>query len=154
MRNHYLYHLDNSFIFSFPESETRDLSDLPEKLTWKLKNATVLFFPESERFSISPGYLWDGCTPKIAIFDIGVLGIPDGILSKVNHKPKLYYASLIHDVLYQMLNSESKEGYRLPYSRLEIDRLFYNKMREAKFSLSRFYYRIVRLFGGLFMRLP
>ena len=48
------------------------------------------------------GYAWDGCTPKFAVFDIAI-GVPDGIPNKVTKKPKAYYASLLHDVLYQFL---------------------------------------------------
>ena len=46
------------------------------------------------------GYAWDGCTPKFSLWDICV-GTPDGVPNANTKKPKAYYASLLHDALYQ-----------------------------------------------------
>ncbi len=63
------------------------------------------------------GYAWDGCTPKFAMWDI-VIGTPDGIPNERTRKPKAYYASLVHDALYQFLDA------KLPLSRASADRVF------------------------------
>lgn len=91
------------------------------------------------------GYSWDGCTPKYSIFDI-VLGIPDGIPSEKTGKPKAYYASLLHDVLYQFL------GTGLPLSRAQIDQVFLDILSRDDFAPRWLYYAAVRCFGALFHR--
>ena len=53
------------------------------------------------RLIIPREYTWDGCTPKFSILDIFVIGTPDGIKNINTGKPKTYFASLVHDVLYQ-----------------------------------------------------
>ena len=46
------------------------------------------------------GYAWDGCTPKFEFLDF-VIGTPDGRLDYLTEKPITYYASLVHDAIYQ-----------------------------------------------------
>lgn len=89
------------------------------------------------------GYSWDGCTPKCAIFDI-VIGTPDGIPNEKTGKPKAYYASLLHDVLYQFLDVD------LPLSRAQIDHVFLDVLTRDCFAPRWLYYAAVRCFGGLF----
>lgn len=84
------------------------------------------------------GYTWDGCTPKFNVFDLFIIGTPDGIKDVKTGKPKTYYASLIHDALYQYLDS-------IPFSREEVDLLFY-EMLEG-FALRGIYYWFVKTFG-------
>ena len=91
------------------------------------------------------GYAWDGCTPKFWLLDL-VFGIPNGVVSSSTKKPKTYYASLIHDALYQFLS----DG--LPLSRGDADRCFLSLMTETDFLLRRPYYWAVRLFGEVFRR--
>jgi hypothetical protein len=91
------------------------------------------------------GYSWDGCTPKFSIFDI-VIGTPDGIPSEVTKQPKTYYASLLHDVLYQFLDD------RLPLPRAKVDQVFLEILTRDHFAPRWVYYYAVRLFGGLFHR--
>ena len=88
------------------------------------------------------GYAWDGCTPKFAIFDI-VIGTPDGMPNLHTTKPKTYYASLLHDVLYQFLDVG------LPMERRQADRAFLELMERDGFAPRALYYRVVRLLGGL-----
>jgi len=88
------------------------------------------------------GYAWDGCTPKFSFFDI-VIGTPDGVPNQVTKKPKAYYASLLHDALYQFLDAE------LPLSRAQADRLFLEILTRDRFAPRRIYYVAVRVFGGL-----
>lgn len=86
-------------------------------------------------------YAWDGCTPKFSLFDI-VFGIPDGIPNQVTKKPKAYYASLMHDVLYQFLDAN------LPLSREQADRVFLEILTRDRFAPRPIYYAAVRAFGG------
>jgi hypothetical protein len=88
-------------------------------------------------------YAWDGCTPKFALWDI-TIGIPDGIPNLNTKRPKAYYASLMHDVLYQFLDNG------LPISRESIDKIFLEILERDDFAPRRLYYLAVRLFGGLF----
>ena len=89
------------------------------------------------------GYAWDGCTPKLAIWDI-MIGTPDGIPNMQTQRPKAYYASLMHDVFYQFLDNQ------LPLSRSSIDQIFLEILERDDFAPRNIYYIAVRLFGGLF----
>jgi len=89
------------------------------------------------------GYSWDGCTPKFCLFDI-LIGVPDGAVDTTTKRPKAYYASLVHDALYQFLKDGS------PYSRSQADRFFLRLMGETGFAPRYVYFLAVRLFGGLF----
>lgn len=90
--------------------------------------------------SVTAGYAWDGCTLKFCVLDV-LIGIPDGAVYAGTGEPKTYYASLVHDALYQFL----PEG--LPYTRKEIDQFFLRFMRETGFALRHIYYLAVRVFG-------
>ena len=92
---------------------------------------------------ILAGYAWDGCTPKFSVFDI-VIGTPDGVPNEVTKKPKAYYASLMHDVLYQFLDAG------LPLSRAQADNLFLEILTRDRFAPRRIYHVAVRVFGGVF----
>ncbi len=91
---------------------------------------------------IRANYAWDGCTPKFAIFDIG-FGIPDGIPNERTRKPKAYYASLVHDVLYQFLDVD------LPIKRRGADAAFFDILERDAFAPRYVYWAFVRVFGGL-----
>lgn len=93
------------------------------------------------RLVIKKGYAWDGCSPKKMICG-KVVGTPDGLISKKSGKPKTYYASLVHDALYQYY------GYHgIP--RKTVDRLFYHMLKKSGFKASFIYHLAVRVFGGL-----
>lgn len=87
-------------------------------------------------------YSWDGCTPKFAVWDL-VFGTPDGVPNAKTKKPKAYYASLLHDVLYQFLDA------KLPMSRREADRVFLELLTRDGFGPRWIYYFAVRMFGGV-----
>jgi hypothetical protein len=92
------------------------------------------------------GYAWDGCTPKFSLWDICV-GTPDGVPNALTKKPKAYYASLLHDALYQFSIQE------LPAPidrRKEIDRIFLQLLERDGFAPRVVYYWAVRILGGLF----
>ncbi|EJG0884888.1 hypothetical protein ACEV78_22125 [Vibrio parahaemolyticus] len=85
------------------------------------------------------GYSWDGCTPKASFFNLFVLGVPDGHVNYRTMKPYTYYASLVHDALYQYLDT-------VPISKVEIDLLFLEMLGD--FKLRKLYYFFVSKFGG------
>ena len=87
-------------------------------------------------------YAWDGCTPKFSVLDIA-FGVPDGIPNQSTKKPKAYYASLLHDVLYQFLDND------LPLSRANADRIFLDILKRDQFAPRLIYYMAVRIFGGV-----
>jgi hypothetical protein len=89
--------------------------------------------------SYSTGYAWDGCSPKINILDLFLFGTPDGRINVNTGKPVTYYASLIHDILYQF-------GKKIGIARKEADLLFLHYLGD--FELRYLYYAAVRLFGG------
>ena len=72
-------------------------------------------------------YAWNGCSPKFALWDI-LIGTPDGIPSSATLKPKTYYASLMHDALYQFLD----QG--LPLTRASADQIFLELMARDNFA--------------------
>lgn len=88
------------------------------------------------------GYAWDGCTPKWEFLDF-TLGTPDGRFDYLTEKPITYYASMIHDAIYQ----HKKE---IPISRKSADQIFYQILKESGFMWARLYYIFVRVAGGIF----
>jgi len=91
--------------------------------------------------SCGKGYAWDGCTPKWEILDF-TIGTPDGRFDYVTQKPMTYYASMVHDILYQHKDDIS-------ISRRVADKLFFLLLKESGFMWSWLYYGVVR-FAGLF----
>ncbi len=85
------------------------------------------------------GYAWDGCTPKISILNLWVLGVPDGHVDYRTMQPYTYFASLVHDALYQYLDT-------VPVPKSDIDKLFLEMLGD--FKLRKIYYLCVRVFGG------
>ncbi|MES2518383.1 MAG: hypothetical protein V4585_09765 [Bacteroidota bacterium] len=92
--------------------------------------------------SYEDGYAWDGCSPKVVFLDI-TWGTPDGKLDWDTEAPITYYASLIHDVLYQFKGD-------IPISKKEADILFLLNLRKTKFKLAGIYGFAVRVLGGLY----
>jgi len=88
------------------------------------------------------GYAWDGCTPKWEIADL-VIGTPDGRLDYYTQEPMCYYASMVHDILYQF-----KE--KMQISRKDTDKLFYKIMMEANYFWSKLYFCVVTIAGSFF----
>jgi hypothetical protein len=105
-----------------------------------------LIMEESGRITVTRDYAWNGCTPKVCIFDIN-LGTPDGVVHRDTERPKTYFASLVHDALYQFL----PEG--LPLKRRHADRFFLQLMKESEFGPRWVYWAAVRLFGGISRRI-
>lgn len=86
---------------------------------------------------IKKGYAWNGCTPRFSFFDLFEIGTPNGIKNFKTGKPKAYYASLVHDALYQ---------YEL-VDRKFADKIFRKILKENDFMLANLYYIAVRIFG-------
>jgi hypothetical protein len=121
-------------------------SGLPirEDQAFKDKKGVVrLILETGGRITVTQGYAWDGCTPKFCLFDI-LLGIPDGVVDSTIRRPKTYYASLVHDALYQFL----PEGPSV--TRAQMDHCFLKLMEATGFRPRMLYFVAVRLFGGLF----
>ena len=85
------------------------------------------------------GYSWDGCTPKWSILNLFIVGAPDGHIDYRTMKAYTYYASLVHDALYQYLDS-------VPVSKEKIDLLFLEMLGD--FKLRKVYYFFAKHFGG------
>lgn len=96
--------------------------------------------------TVFANYAWDGCTPKFSLFDI-LIGTPDGVSNFLTKKPKTYYASLMHDVLYQFLPAGS------PVSRASADKIFLELMTRDKFAPCYLYFAAVRVFGDISRRI-
>ena len=115
----------------------------------KKNNKLRMIIEKGGKITVMQGYSWDGCTPKFSLFDLLVIGTPDGILSDKTGKPKAYYASLIHDALYQFLPELPEED--KIYTRKIADDIFFQVLEDARFAPRNFYWLAVRLFVGLFM---
>ena len=97
------------------------------------------------KITVKKDYAWDGCTPKLCFFDI-LIGTPDGVVHKDIGRPKTYYASLIHDALYQFLPEIPSD---VPLTRRDADAFFYRILEQYQFTPRGLYWLGVRLFGGL-----
>ena len=94
------------------------------------------------RMTVTRGYAWNGCSPKICFLDL-LIGTPDGAVSATTGQPKTYFASMVHDALYQFLRAGS------PITRPQADRCFLRLMAASEFSLRNVYWLAVRAFGWL-----
>jgi len=120
--------------------------DIPENADFYDRSGVKrLEIRQNGEIKVLKDYAWDGCTPKFCLLDL-VFGVPDGVVHKRTKRPKTYYASLVHDALYQFMDDD------LPLSRKEADLCFLRLMQESEFALSKLYYLAVRCFGGIFRR--
>lgn len=102
---------------------------LKEVFKGKGEDGTLwVFITQNGILEILKGYAWDGATFA-----------PDF--------PEIYEATLVHDALYQFL----EKG--MPLSRKQIDDIFLKMMEKQNFKYAKIYYRAVRLFGGIFVKL-
>ncbi len=114
---------------------------VPEDLVFRDSAGKVrLIIEEQGRITITEGYAWNGCSPKFCVLDI-LFGTPDGVVHAETGRPKTYYASLVHDALYQFLRE------CVPLTRGDADRVFLRLLKESDFLLARIYWLFVRGFG-------
>ena len=95
--------------------------------------------------TIFASYAWDGCSPKLRLFDWFFVGTPDGTLDLSTGKAKAYFASALHDALYQFMDDPD-----MPFTRKEMDRIFLQLLCESRFSLRYVYWGAVRAVGGIY----
>jgi hypothetical protein len=107
------------------------------------KGKIRLIIEDDGYLTVMKGYTWNGCSPKICILDI-LIGTPDGAVYAPTGKPKTYYASMVHDALYQFLDAKA------PITREQADQCFLELMKKSEFILHGIYWLAVRLFGHLF----
>ena len=132
----WLSKLDNNFSWDSGLNIDRDYA-------FKDKTGVVrLILEQAGRITVTRGYAWDGCSPKFCFFDL-LIGTPDGAVHAQTGKPKTYYASIVHDALYQFV----PDG--LPLTRHDADRCFLRLMEETQFRLRILYFVAVWIFGGL-----
>ena len=107
----WLYRLEENFSWESGLSISQDYA-------FKDKTGVVRLILESGgRITVTRDYAWNGCSPKFCFFDL-LFGTPDGVVHAQTGKPKTYYASLVHDVLYQFVH----DG--LPLKQHDADRCF------------------------------
>ncbi len=141
MSNIYKFRLARSFRYA---SGVKPDYNGDKQLALPGKASPWLFVDKDGVITIRKGYCWDGCSPKLKILDLFLLGTPDGIINVNTGKPKTYYASMVHDALYQFLDHPD-----FPYTRQQCDTIFYQLMCKANFKPARVYYYAVRWLGGL-----
>ncbi len=124
----------------------RDTDDFHYQTHWRLDEPFIAEWLEISTTGLitvkanQRGYAWDGCTPKADILNLLIVGVPDGRIDYRTGKPYTYRASMVHDALYQYLDT-------IPVPKREVDLLFFRMLGD--FKLRRLYYWAVRLFGGL-----
>lgn len=112
---------------------------------WKLEtpfDSEWLTISTSGRVTVKAnenGYSWDGCTPKWSVLNLFIIGVPDGHVDYRTGQPYTYYASLVHDALYQYLDT-------VPVPKAKIDLLFLKMLGD--FRLRKIYYFFVKHVGG------
>jgi hypothetical protein len=136
------------WVFTLPEDFTwHSGHPVPEDLAFEDKTGVVrLILRRPDEITVTRGYAWDGCTPKICVLDV-TFGTPDGVIDSRTKRPKTYYASLVHDALYQFL----QDG--LPLARWQADDCFRRLMAETGFALGGLYWAAVRAAGWLIVLL-
>lgn len=137
----WVYILDADFVFNIKPYLTEPLNDgcaFVDK-----KGVRRLEIRPNGDAVVLKGYAWDGCTPKFTLFD-SIVGIPDGVPNHSTTKPKAYYASLLHDALYQFMDLD------MPISRKGADEVFLALLKRDDFGPRRVYYAAVRYLGGIF----
>jgi hypothetical protein len=101
-----------------------------------------LIIERGGRITVTKGYCWNGCSPKGVVFDL-LIGTPDGAVYEPTGRPKSYFASLVHDALYQFLGADS------PVTRRQADDAFLKLLRDSEFRLRWVYWMAVRVGGWL-----
>ena len=132
----WLYRLDASYRWTSPFTLDGDrvFADAGGRIR--------LILERDGAITVTRGYAWNGCSPKFRVLDL-LVGTPEGVVNARTGERKTYFASLVHDALYQFRS----DG--LPLSRAQCDRCFLLLMRESGFALAPLYWAAVRVFGWL-----
>jgi hypothetical protein len=135
----WLYRSERSFVWDsgLRVDEDRVFRDADGKVR--------LIIEASGRITVTRHYSWNGCSPKMCVFDF-IVGTPDGVVHARTGRPKTYFASMVHDALDQFLRANS------PLSRRQADACFLRLMAESDFALRYVYWAAVRVFGRLVWR--
>ena len=126
-------------IYKFVTREDLTFNNTPIKKDFE--NEWLLISEDGDvvvKGSNGQGYAWDGCTPKWNVFDLFLIGTPDGRTIVNTEKPITYYASLIHDILCQFAPD-------IEISRKQADKVFLIYLGD--FNLRYLYYFAVRSYG-------
>lgn len=135
----WVYRLDRSYRWESGRA-------VPEDFVFRDSRGKVRLIVEKQgTITVTAGYTWNGCSPKICVLDI-LLGTPDGVVHTETGRPKAYYASLVHDALYQFLHEAA------PLTRRDADRFFLRLLKESDFLPAHLYWLVVRAIGWLVWR--
>jgi hypothetical protein len=119
--------------FSFSQYNAEFFADSAGRL-W-------LSIDDKGTITIEGGYAWDGCSPKWSVFG-HIIGTPDGAPNPLTGFPRTYFASLVHDALCQFADDPA-----MPFTRAQIDRIFYDILLEDGWSAAWLYYAGVRVYS-------
>ena len=132
----WLYRIDANYTWTSPFRQESDYA------FFDAKGRLRLLVERNGAITVTRGYTWNGCSPKFFVLDL-LFGTPEGVVNARSGHRKTYYASMVHDALYQFL----ADG--LPLTRMQADHCFLFLMRESSFRLASLYWLFVRAFGGL-----
>ena len=132
----WLYRIEAGYTWTSPFKQDADYA------FFDAKGRLRLLVERNGAITVTRGYTWNGCSPKFFVLDL-LFGTPEGVVNARTAQRKTYYASMVHDALYQFL----ADG--LPLTRVQADRCFLALMRESAFLLAPVYWLFVRTFGGL-----
>jgi len=132
----WLYRLEKNYAWDSPLRVSEDLVFQDDK------NKVRLIIEANGKLTVMKGYTWNGCSPKFCLLDL-CMGTPDGVVYEKTGRPKTYYASLVHDALYQFLRKGT------PIKRRKADKCFLLLMGKSEFLWRYVYWVAVRLFGWL-----
>lgn len=133
----YLYTLKKDFKYTLPHGFRGRVNGMIRFYDDKFKKLAEI---SDFYITVYSGYSSDGCSPKIKLFN-WVVGTPDGPIQDDGY-PQTYWASLIHDVIWQF-NEQS------PFASLERDKLFLYMLKKSNWKYSNLYYYAVRLFSKI-----
>ena len=142
----------NGFPQPIERSRNRDFpykfkitEDYTHQTNWKLTQPFIAKWLEISKDGLitvkanDTGFAWDGCTPKWSVFHLFIIGTPDGHVNYHTMKPYTYHASMVHDALYQYLDT-------IPITKADVDLLFRDML--GNFFFRDFYHFMVKHFGG------
>ena len=132
----WLYRIDANYTWTSPFKQDADYA------FFDARGRLRLLIERNGAITVTHDYTWNGCSPKFHVLDL-LFGTPEGVVNARTGQRKTYYASLVHDALYQFLADD------LPLTRAQADRCFLALLRESAFLLAPLYWGFVRLFGGL-----